>query len=224
MQVFISIRKGNLLPGIWTGQHGFALLLFMNITRNIIRGDWRCWYDFGMGTLGDWGVHILDSVHEFLELGLPYEVTLLKEEGYNEYFFPYSSTILFRFPQRKSMFLVDITWYDGLDNLPPIPAGYGVSGLDPNIPTANQKFKNFILKVDLKITEDANSGVKYFVDANLDKGAGSAIGCEYQIWDDDKHPGAKLGVNGNRTVGSLYDLTPACVRISLSRRKSLIRL
>ena len=33
---------------------------------------------------------------------------------------------------------VDITWYDGLDNLPPIPAGYGVSGLDPNIPTTNQ--------------------------------------------------------------------------------------
>ena len=33
---------------------------------------------------------------------------------------------------------VDITWYDGLDNLPPIPAGYGVSGLDPNIPATNQ--------------------------------------------------------------------------------------
>lgn len=33
---------------------------------------------------------------------------------------------------------VDITWYDGLDNLPPIPAGYGVSGLDPNIPVTNQ--------------------------------------------------------------------------------------
>ncbi len=33
---------------------------------------------------------------------------------------------------------VDITWYDGLDNLPPIPAGYGVSGLDPNIPSTNQ--------------------------------------------------------------------------------------
>jgi hypothetical protein len=33
---------------------------------------------------------------------------------------------------------VDVTWYDGLDNLPPIPAGYGVSGLDPNIPVTNQ--------------------------------------------------------------------------------------
>lgn len=73
-----------------------------------------------------------------------------------------------------------------------------------------KKYKNFVLKVDFKITEGANSGVKYFVDANLNKGAGSAIGCEYQILDDDKHPDAKLGVNGNRTVGSLYDLIPAC--------------
>lgn len=102
------------------------------------QGEWRCWYDFGMGALGDWGAHILDTVHEFLELGLPYEVTMLRENGHNDYFFPYSSTILFRFPQRKSMPPVDITWYDGLDNLPPIPAGYGVSGLDPNIPTTNQ--------------------------------------------------------------------------------------
>ena len=86
------------------------------------QGEWRCWYDFGMGALGDWGAHILDTVHEFLELGLPYEVTLTHQEGHNDYFFPYSSTILFRFPQRKGMPPVDVTWYDGLDNLPPIPA------------------------------------------------------------------------------------------------------
>jgi hypothetical protein len=41
------------------------------------------------------------------------------------------------------------------------------------------------------------------------KGAGSAIGCEFQILDDDKHPDAKLGVKGNRKLGSLYDLIPA---------------
>ena len=102
------------------------------------QGQWRCWYDFGMGALGDWGAHILDTVHEFLELGLPYEISMLYANGHNDYFFPYSSTILFRFPQRKGMPPVDVTWYDGLDNLPPIPAGYGVSGLDPNIPATNQ--------------------------------------------------------------------------------------
>jgi predicted dehydrogenase len=99
-------------------------------------GDWRCWYDFGMGALGDWGAHILDSVHEFLHLGLPVEVSALKLEGHNDYFYPMSSTILFRFPKRADMPAVDVTWYDGVNNLPPIPAGYGVSELDPNIPPA----------------------------------------------------------------------------------------
>lgn len=72
-------------------------------------------------------------------------------------------------------------------------------------------YRNFMLKVDFKITEGANSGIKYFVDTDLNKGAGSAIGCEFQILDDKKHADAKLGVKGNRTLGSLYDLIPAPV-------------
>lgn len=98
-------------------------------------GNWRCWYDFGMGALGDWGAHILDTVHEFLELGLPYEVDPVMLKGHNDYFFPMSSTIRFRFPRRKEMPALDITWYDGVDNLPPLPQGYGVSELAADIPT-----------------------------------------------------------------------------------------
>ena len=99
-------------------------------------GEWRSWFDFGMGALGDWGAHIIDTVHEFLELGLPYEINPLKLTGHNDYFFPMSSTILFRFPARKNMPPLDLTWYDGVDNQPPLPAGYGVSALDPNIPAS----------------------------------------------------------------------------------------
>jgi hypothetical protein len=47
------------------------------------------------------------------------------------------------------------------------------------------------------------------VDTGLNKGEGSAIGCEYQILDDEVHPDAKLGVNGNRRLAGLYDLIPA---------------
>lgn len=72
-----------------------------------------------------------------------------------------------------------------------------------------RKYKNFILCVDFKITDGANSGIKYFVNPDLNKGAGSAIGCEFQILDDEKHPDAKMGVKGNRQVASLYDLIPA---------------
>jgi len=105
-----------------------------NYNKDFVNGQWRCWYDFGMGALGDWGAHILDTAHEFLDLGLPTEVSAVKLDGYNSYFFPMSSTLKFHFPKRKKMPALDVNWYDGLDNLPPIPEGYGVSGLDPNIP------------------------------------------------------------------------------------------
>lgn len=72
-----------------------------------------------------------------------------------------------------------------------------------------EKYKNFVLEVDFKYTRGANSGIKYFVDTELNKGKGSSIGCEYQILDDKLHPDAKAGVNGNRTLGSLYDLIKA---------------
>ena len=102
--------------------------------KDFVNGQWRCWYDFGMGALGDWGAHILDTAHEFLEMGLPTSIEAVKLDGHNSFFFPMSSTIKFSFPKRKSMPAIDVTWYDGLDNLPPIPKGYGVSGLDPDIP------------------------------------------------------------------------------------------
>lgn len=66
-------------------------------------------------------------------------------------------------------------------------------------------FAAFELKFDFKLTEGANSGLKYLVnDYN-----GSIIGLEYQILDDEKHPDAKMGIKGNRTLASLYDLIPA---------------
>jgi hypothetical protein len=71
-----------------------------------------------------------------------------------------------------------------------------------------EKFSNFELSVDFKISPGTNSGIKYFVAPELNKGEGSAIGLEYQILDDERHPDAKLGRNGNRTMGSLYDLIP----------------
>lgn len=98
-------------------------------------GNWRCWYDFGMGALGDWGAHIIDTAHEFLDLGLPHEIQMQKATGHNDYFFPMSSTILFRFPRRGNMPACDVTWYDGVDNIPAVPDGYGVSEIDPNIPS-----------------------------------------------------------------------------------------
>jgi hypothetical protein len=71
-------------------------------------------------------------------------------------------------------------------------------------------YGDFELKFDFKLTEGANSGVKYYVDTEINKGPGSSIGLEYQILDDEVHPDAKLGNHvGSRTVASLYDLIEA---------------
>lgn len=73
-----------------------------------------------------------------------------------------------------------------------------------------EQYGDFELKVDFKLTEGANSGIKYYVNTDLNKGPGSSIGLEYQILDDAVHPDAKLGNHeGSRTLASLYDLIKA---------------
>jgi hypothetical protein len=87
-------------------------------------------------------------------------------------------------------------------------AGGGEAAAAGDIVT-REKFSDFELQVDFKITPGANSGIKMFVDTEINKGAGSSIGPEFQILDDAKHPDAKLGRDGNRTIGSLYDMITA---------------
>jgi len=80
-----------------------------------------------------------------------------------------------------------------------------------------ERFSDFELSVDFRLTQGANSGLKYFVQPDLrpigsdgkPAAIGSAIGCEFQLLDDARHPDAKLGRDGNRTLASLYDLIAA---------------
>ena len=94
---------------------------------------------------------------------------------------------------------------DGL--LSVLPSGGAESTNGGDIVTEKQ-YGAFVLQFEFKLTEGANSGVKYFV-TEKEGNSGSAIGLEYQILDDEKHPDAKLGAVGNRTLASLYDLIPS---------------
>ncbi len=75
-----------------------------------------------------------------------------------------------------------------------------------------EQFTNFELVTDFRLAPGANSGIKYFVQSNLDPenktGAGPSVGCEFQLLDDERHPDGKLGRDGNRTLAALYDLIP----------------
>lgn len=84
-------------------------------------GDWRSWFAYGDGAFGDWGPHILDTCHQFLELGLPHTIEALKRDGPNEFIFPQATTIRFDFAARRSLPPVEVFWYDGVENRPPLP-------------------------------------------------------------------------------------------------------
>ena len=91
---------------------------------------------------------------------------------------------------------------DGIIKVLKSDGGEATNGGD--IITKDQ-FSAFDFSFEFKLSEGANSGVKYFVTLK-EKTQGSAIGLEYQLLDDAKHPDAKMGRDGNRTLASLYDL------------------
>ena len=87
-------------------------------------GNWRCWYEFGCGCMGDWGAHILDAVHRYLKLGQPYEIST-KLMGPSDLYYPQGSVITFRFKGRDGMPPLELNWYDGQGNQPKeSPKGY----------------------------------------------------------------------------------------------------
>jgi predicted dehydrogenase len=89
--------------------------------------EWRSWYDYGSGCFGDWGPHILDTCHRFLELGLPTKVSALHREGINhsDLIYPEASTIRFNFPERgPDLPACEVTWQDGVNNKPQLESEF----------------------------------------------------------------------------------------------------
>ena len=71
-----------------------------------------------------------------------------------------------------------------------------------------KKFANFHLKIEWKISEGGNSGIFYLAQEIPGKEIWRTAP-EFQVLDNDRHPDAMLGKDGNRQAGSLYDLLPA---------------
>ncbi|WP_025763217.1 3-keto-disaccharide hydrolase [Dyadobacter tibetensis] len=73
----------------------------------------------------------------------------------------------------------------------------------------DKEYGDFILELEWKISEGGNSGIIYHVTEEAKYCCPYSTGPEIQILDDQKHPDAKAGKNGNHKAGSLYDMIPA---------------
>ena len=84
--------------------------------------DWRGWWDFGTGSLGDMACHTANLAFMALQLGLPVRVSA-KSGEINSETYPAWATITYEFPARGNLPPVKLTWYegakDGKRNLPP---------------------------------------------------------------------------------------------------------
>lgn len=84
-----------------------------------VPGNWRRWWDFGTGTLGDMGCHIIDPV--FWALDLKYPISVEAHPGkFNDETYPEATVVRWEFPERGNLPPVTVTWYDG-DNRPFLP-------------------------------------------------------------------------------------------------------
>jgi hypothetical protein len=86
-------------------------------------------------------------------------------------------------------------------------SGKGEAGQGGDIIT-KEKFGNFELTLEWKISEGGNSGIFYLAQ-EIEGDPIWKSSPEMQVLDNAKHPDSKMGVDGNRQAGSLYDLIPA---------------
>ena len=85
-------------------------------------------------------------------------------------------------------------------------SGKGEAGGGGDIIT-EKMYGNFELSLEWKVSEGGNSGIFYLAQEKPDQPIWKSAP-EMQILDNAKHPDAKLGVDGNRAAGALYDLIP----------------
>lgn len=91
-----------------------------NYIENLVPFNWRGWWKFGTGALGDMGCHIIGPPFKLLELGYPYEVIGSASTVYDGIFSeaqypesgPVSSSILFKYKMKNGKNL-DLYWMDG---------------------------------------------------------------------------------------------------------------
>ena len=99
--------------------------------------NWRGYFDFGTGQLGNWGIHVLGPVNLALQLGAPTSVELLRQVDSSQWTFPTRAVLKYDFPARGKMPPVSVYWHDSAR--PTEEEAYRVSGMEEQtiLPRAN---------------------------------------------------------------------------------------
>ena len=120
-----SFPAAETLPETLDWDTWLGTAAFHDYSKEFVGGEWRAWFDFGNGCMGDWGAHLIDCVHEFLLKGdLPSVVKLEKQVGSNKFVYPMESTLRFEFPANGDHDNFTLDWYEGAKNLPPLPEAF----------------------------------------------------------------------------------------------------
>jgi hypothetical protein len=93
--------------------------------------NWRGFYDFGTGQIGNWATHTAGPVHHALQLGAPSSIECVSIEGQSDITFPNRATIRLDFPARGSLVPVQVFYHDSARTAD--PDVYRVPGMENEI-------------------------------------------------------------------------------------------
>jgi hypothetical protein len=118
--------------------------------------QWRSWWEFGDGSVGDWGCHNLDGPFMALKLGAPTSVEAVEQFGGSDERFPLRNTIRWDFPAREGMPPVKAYWYDGYFGATGSAAHDEAAGLKQNRPP-------IVEELEKKYSRDLKNGGTIYV-------------------------------------------------------------
>jgi len=90
--------------------------------------NWRGFFDFGTGQIGNWGIHTMGPVNLALQLGAPVSVELIKDVNRSKLTFPDRAVIRFEFAARGGLPAVTVYWHDSAR--PGDPEAFRVPGME----------------------------------------------------------------------------------------------
>jgi Domain of Unknown Function (DUF1080) len=89
---------------------------------------------------------------------------------------------------------------------------------------SDKDYENFVLELEWNIAKGGNSGIFYGILEDAKYNTPYLTAPEIQVLDDENHPDAKQGKNGNRKGGSLYDMIPSASKANVAEQWNKVKI